>query len=83
MENKKETLSDKFIKNKDMWNCMSDEQYNIIGESNFWLNEDDVKEFIKDLKDNVKNITDGIERDNIKTGHILDRIDELAGDKLI
>ncbi len=45
------TLSDKFVKYKDMWSCMSDEQLDIIGNSNFWLNEYDVKEAIKKLKE--------------------------------
>lgn len=46
-------LAHKFVKNKDMWSCMNEEQKNIIGNSNFWLNEEDVKIAINDTFDEL------------------------------
>lgn len=69
-----------FCLNEKIWRVGDMADADVVGKA-VWIK--DVKEFIRLLKDNVKNITDGIERDNIKSGHILDRIDKLAGEELI
>ena len=48
------TLDKKFVKYKDMWSCMSESQEEIVGNSNWWLNEDDVKKAIKVFKEKLR-----------------------------
>ena len=70
-------LSDKFVKYKDMWSCMSDEQCDKVGGSNFWLNEDDVKLAINDT---IKDLDlDYFVKDKILREHILNSIKQNFG----
>ncbi len=70
------TLDQKFVKYKDMWSCMSDEQCDKVGDSNWWLNEDDVK---KAINDTLKEVC----RHHPSTDEVFDIFKQNFGDALL